>query len=29
MADDCLSRLTGDEKTAFVARLKRTIDDGR
>jgi hypothetical protein len=29
MADDRLSRLTDDEKTALVALVKRTIDDGR
>ena len=29
MADDGLSRLTDDEKTALVALLKRTIDDDR
>jgi hypothetical protein len=29
MADDGLSRLTDDEKTALVALLKRTIDADR
>ena len=29
MADDDLSRLTDDEKTALVALLKRTIDEDR
>jgi len=29
MADDGLSRLTDDEKTALTALLKRTIDDDR
>ena len=29
MADDALSRLTQDEKTALVALLKRTIDADR
>ena len=29
MADDGLSRLTDDEKTALLALLKRTINDDR
>jgi hypothetical protein len=29
MADDSLSRLTDDEKTALAALFKRTIDDDR
>jgi hypothetical protein len=29
MADESLSRLTQDEKTALAALLKRTIDDDR
>jgi hypothetical protein len=29
MADDALSRLTQDEKTALTALLRRTIDDDR
>ena len=29
MADDGLSRMTDDEKTAVLALLKRTIDDDR
>jgi hypothetical protein len=29
MADDALSRLTQDEKTALTALLKRAIDDDR